>query len=110
MKLQFAAPCLFGLEGIAGQELRRLDIENVQVEDRRVLFTGDLTTLAKANMCLRTVERVHILLAQFEAKSFEDKRLWARNKWLLAHKDTSEAAAGAYVGLVGENTDISAYI
>ena len=29
---------------------------------------------------------------------------------LLAHKDTSEAAAGAYVGLVGENTDISAYI
>ncbi len=72
MKLQFAAPCLFGLEGIAGQELRRLDIENVQVEDRRVLFTGDLTTLAKANMCLRTVERVHILLAQFEAKSFEE--------------------------------------
>ncbi len=71
MKLQFAAPCLFGLEGIAGQELRRLDIENVQVEDRRVLFTGDLTTLAKANMCLRTVERVHILLAQFEAMSFE---------------------------------------
>jgi len=43
-------------------------------------------------------------------KSFEDKRLWARNKWLLAHKDTSEAAAGAYIGLVGENTDISAYI
>jgi len=43
-------------------------------------------------------------------KSFEDKRLWARNKWLLAHKDTSEAAAGAYIGLVGENTDIAAYI
>ncbi|MBQ7341326.1 MAG: class I SAM-dependent RNA methyltransferase [Oscillospiraceae bacterium] len=72
MKLQFAAPCLFGLEGIAGQELRRLDIENVQVEDRRVLFTGDLTTLAKANICLRTVERVHILLAQFEARTFEE--------------------------------------
>ena len=44
------------------------------------------------------------------ARSFEDKRLWARNKWLLAHKDTSEAAAGAYVGLVGENIDIAAYI
>ena len=43
-------------------------------------------------------------------KSFEDKRLWARNKWLLAHKDTSEAAAGAYIGLVGENIDISADI
>ena len=72
MELQFAAPCLFGLEGIAGDELRRLNIENVQVEDRRVLFTGDLTTLAKANICLRTAERVHILLAQFEATTFEE--------------------------------------
>ena len=39
-------------------------------------------------------------------KSKEDRRLWARNKWLLAHRDTSEAANGAYVGLVGENLDI----
>ncbi len=70
--LQFAAPCLFGLESIAGDELRRLNIENVRVEDRRVLFTGDLNTLAKANICLRTAERVHIVLAQFEAKTFEE--------------------------------------
>ena len=69
---EFAVPTLFGLEGIAGDELRRLNIENVQVEDRRVLFTGDLTTLAKANICLRTAERVHILLAQFEATTFEE--------------------------------------
>ena len=40
-QMKFAAPCLFGLEGICGDELRRLNIENVQVEDRRVLFTGD---------------------------------------------------------------------
>ena len=66
--IQFAAPCLFGLEGIAGDELRRLNVENVRVEDRRVLFTGDMHTLAKANICLRTAERVHIVLAQFEAK------------------------------------------
>jgi putative N6-adenine-specific DNA methylase len=72
MKLQFTAPCLFGLEGIAGEELRRLNMENVQVEDRRVLFTGDLTDLARANICLRTAERVHILLAQFEARTFEE--------------------------------------
>ncbi|MBQ2785147.1 MAG: class I SAM-dependent RNA methyltransferase [Oscillospiraceae bacterium] len=70
--IQFAAPCLFGLEGIAGDELRRLNIENVRVEDRRVLFTGDMDTLAKANICLRTAERVHIVLAQFEAKTFEE--------------------------------------
>ena len=71
-QFQFAAPCLFGLEGIAGDELRRLNIENVQVEDRRVLFTGDAYTLAKANICLRTAERIHIVLAQFQAKTFEE--------------------------------------
>jgi hypothetical protein len=35
--------------------------------------------------------------------SDEDKRLWATNKWLLAHPDTGEAKNGAYVGLTGEN-------
>lgn len=49
-------------------------------------------------------------MPKIAVRSFEDKRLWARNKWLLAHKDTSEAAAGAYVGLVGENIDIAAFI
>lgn len=36
----------------------------------------------------------------------EDRWLWARNKWLLAHSGSSEAGQGAYVGLTGENTDI----
>ena len=36
-----------------------------------------------------------------------DRTLWARNKWLIAHPDTSEAAEGAYVGLIGENIDIA---
>lgn len=40
-------------------------------------------------------------------KSSEDKRLWARNKWLLAHPDSSEAQQGAYIGLAGENIDIA---
>ena len=39
-------------------------------------------------------------------KNLEDKMLFACNKWLLAHKDTAEAAQGAHVGLVGENLDI----
>jgi len=38
-----------------------------------------------------------------EVVDSEDKLLWARNKWLLAHKDTSEAKNGAYIGLVGDN-------
>lgn len=44
---------------------------------------------------------------EISAISNEDKMLFACNKWLIAHKDTSEAQAGAYVGLVGENIDIS---
>ncbi len=70
-KFEFAVPCLFGLEGIAGDELKRLDMENVRVENGRVLFSGDETALAKANICLRTGERVLMVLAQFEAKTFE---------------------------------------
>jgi len=37
----------------------------------------------------------------------EDRALWARNKWLLAHADSAEAAQGAYIGLQGVNIDIS---
>ena len=69
---EFAVPCLFGLEGIAGDELRRLDIENVRVENGRVLFSGDEHALARANLCLRTGERVLIVLADFTAKTFEE--------------------------------------
>lgn len=36
----------------------------------------------------------------------DDHLLWARNKWLLAHPDSDEAKARAYVGLTGENIDI----
>ena len=70
--LNFVVPCLFGLEGIAGDELRRLGMENVRVEDRLVRFTGDTTALAKANICLRTGERVMVELASFSAKTFEE--------------------------------------
>lgn len=37
----------------------------------------------------------------------ESRRLWARNKWLLAHPDSAEAQAGALIGLRGKNTDIA---
>lgn len=40
----------------------------------------------------------------------EDKWLTARNKWLLAHPESDEAAQGAHVGLSGENIDIKDYI
>ena len=40
-------------------------------------------------------------------KTAEDRLLWARNKWLLAHPDSSEAKQGAHIGLSGENIDIA---
>lgn len=71
-QFEFAVPCLFGLEGLAGEELRRLEMENVRVENGRVLFSGDGRALAKANVCLRTGERVLLVLADFQARTFEE--------------------------------------
>ena len=71
-QFEFSVPCLFGLEGLAGDELRRMDIENVRVENGRVLFSGDVSAMAKANICLRTGERVLLTLADFKATTFEE--------------------------------------
>ena len=43
-------------------------------------------------------------------RNSEDRLLWARNKWLIAHADTSEAQEGAFVGLDGVNIDIATII
>ncbi|ADU21765.1 DUF4867 family protein [Ruminococcus albus] len=45
-------------------------------------------------------------LAKGDIIDSEDKTLWARNKWLLAHADSAEAKQGAYIGLKGENISI----
>ena len=71
-KLQFSAPCLFGIEGICADELKRMEIENVRAENGRVLFDGDFSALARVNLCSRYAERVHILLGRFRAFNFED--------------------------------------
>ena len=44
---------------------------------------------------------------EIEVRDFEDRLLWAKNKWLLAHPSSSEAGQGAYVGLTGKNIDLS---
>ena len=55
-KMTFCAPCLFGVEGIVANELRFMDIDNVRAETGRVLFDGDFSTLARANIRLRCAE------------------------------------------------------
>ncbi len=66
------APCLFGLESILASEIKRIGGENVRALDGRVLFEGDLSLLARANICLRTAERVCIVLGIFNASSFTE--------------------------------------
>ncbi len=70
--LKISCPCHFGLEGILAGEMKRLSFKNVQSENGKVSFEGDFSDIAKANINLRTAERVLIELASFEAKSFED--------------------------------------
>lgn len=71
MQHKLCVPCLLGLEGPIADELRRLDMENVQAENGRVYFSGDDGTIARANINLRIGERVLIELGRFEALSFE---------------------------------------
>jgi len=70
--MTFCIPCLFGLEGLVADELRRLELSNVRAQDRRVFFDGDWAAMARANLCCRMGERVMLLLGQFEARSFEE--------------------------------------
>lgn len=71
MNMTFSAPCLFGIEGILGDELRRMGAADVRPENGRVVFTGDETMLARANINSRYAERIQILMGQFSAVTFE---------------------------------------
>lgn len=68
----YCAPCLFGIEGILGDELRRMDAQDVQAENGRVLFSGGADILARANIGSRYAERIQLLLGSFPARSFEE--------------------------------------
>ena len=72
MNLTFTAPCIFGLEGFCANELKFLGIKNVRAENGRVIFEGDFSTLARANINSRYAERIQILLAEFKAESFDE--------------------------------------
>ena len=70
--LRFAVPCLFGLEGLVGDEIRRLGLTDVKVEDRRVTAMGKMEDLARLNLNLRCGERVQVVLGTFTARSFQE--------------------------------------
>ena len=69
--MTFSVPTLFGLEGVCAEELRRMELENVRAENGRVLFEGGAEEMIRANLNLRTGERVLLCLGSFEAPDFD---------------------------------------
>ena len=70
--MRFCAPCLFGIEGVLADELKRLGAADVEAQNGRVLFSGDAAILARANIQSRFAERIQILVGSFSARSFEE--------------------------------------
>lgn len=71
MNYKYAATCLFGLEGLLGAEIDALGFHRTETIDGRVYFEGDETAAAKANIWLRTAERVFLVLGSFSAPTFD---------------------------------------
>ncbi|MBR4098817.1 MAG: class I SAM-dependent RNA methyltransferase [Clostridium sp.] len=70
-QLCFAVPTLFGLESLAADEIRRLDLPGVKAENGRVLCGGTAADLPRLNLNLRTGERVLLVLGSFPADNFD---------------------------------------
>ena len=71
-KLTLIAPCHFGLESVLKREIQDLGYAIVRVEDGRVLFEGGPEAPARANVFLRTAERVMILAGEFDAVTYDE--------------------------------------
>ena len=71
-KFEIIITTLFGLESLVAREVRRLGYETTSVEDGRVTFMGDNEAVCRANMWIRTGERVLIKTAEFTAVTFDE--------------------------------------
>lgn len=71
-QFEYISPCHFGLEAVLKRELMDLGLEITKVEDGKVTYTGDENTCARANVFLRTTERVLLKVGSFQAETFEE--------------------------------------
>ncbi len=71
-KFELIAPCHFGLEVVMKREILDLGYEVSQVEDGRVTFIGDAEAVCRANIFLRTTERILLKVGSFKAETFEE--------------------------------------
>lgn len=69
---ELIAPCHFGLESVLKKEIIDLGYDISKVEDGRITFLGDEEAVCRANIFLRTAERILIKIGEFHAETFED--------------------------------------
>lgn len=71
-KIKLVAPCHFGVEAVLKREIQDLGYEIVQVEDGRITFEGDVAAICRANVFLRTAERVMIQIGRIKATTYDE--------------------------------------
>ena len=71
-RFELIAPCHFGLEAVLKKEIIGLGYEIVEVEDGRVTFAGPASAIARANIGIRTSERILLKCGQFKAVTFDE--------------------------------------
>ena len=70
--MELIAPCHFGLEAVLKKEIIDLGYDITESVDGRITFAGDADAVCRANICLRTAERILIKVGSFHAESFEE--------------------------------------
>lgn len=71
-RFELIAPCHFGMESVLKREITDLGYDITEVADGRVTFFGDEEALCRANVFLRTAERILIKIGSFHAETFEE--------------------------------------
>lgn len=71
-RVELIAPCHFGLESVLKREIYDLGYEIIKVEDGRVTFEGDMEAVCRANIFLRTAERILLKAGEFQAVTFDE--------------------------------------
>ena len=66
------APCHFGLESVLKREIQDLGYDVTLVEDGKVTFVADAEGIARANVFLRTAERILVQVGRFKAVTYDD--------------------------------------
>ena len=71
--MKWIASAAFGMEGMTGRDLKRLGIKDVTVMDvGGAIFEGGFEDAFRANLWLRTCDRIMLVMAQFEARTYEE--------------------------------------